>query len=577
MIDDIIETGTAIIQWDRRATVIASVFIIFIVTQFITSLRSIIALRAKGDGKTPPIEPYSIPILGNLISFAFNTEGFLGKIIKTYGPNVPVRIRILNRKIHFISGSESVLTLFRSSRNLTTVPAAILVLEGAFGSPASARPTYERDNTGIFKEPLPGSNNLEPHNRIFHNSHKGLHKNLQGNALIDLADRFLKNLEAELSSLSIGYEWTDVPDLYRIIKETVFKASTEAICGPHLFRLNSDFVADFWEFDTQLPQLFKSLPRWLIPKSFRNRDNLTACIMRWHKFAREHIDPSDPDLEYVEWEEYFGARVMRERQKELSQIDGFTDKALAATDLGMIWGSNANIVPIIGWEILDVLFRPNVLAQARGAIQQCSDHTKTGVAALEMPKLVANPLLQSIYSEELRIRNGVIIQRAPISEGFKIGRWLFPKDDLITVSSWHEHRDRSVWNEGPVNGEFHSVEDFWAERFIVYPNDPNSGPRKPSPNSKLKKTEKTADNKLRFTADAMTGSFFPYGGGQTICPGRFYAKQEAIGALAMFLTMFDIELMDKEKMPQPNLDYFPFGVVPPDRKVPARMRRRRLE
>lgn len=257
---------------------------------------------------------------------------------KAYGPNVPVRIRVLNRKIHFISGSESVLTLFRSSRDLTTAPTSILVLEGAFGSPASVRPAYERDNTGIFKDPLPGSNNLAPHNRIFHKSHKSLHKNLQGNALIDLADRFLKNLEAELSSLSVGHEWTDVPDLYRIIQETVFKASTEAICGPHLFRLNPDFVADFWEFDTQLPNLFKSLPRWLIPRSYRNRDKLTSCIMRWHKFAREHVNPSDPDLEDVEWEEYFGARVMRERQKDIGEIDGFTDKALAATDLGMIWG-----------------------------------------------------------------------------------------------------------------------------------------------------------------------------------------------------------------------------------------------
>jgi hypothetical protein len=51
-------------------------------------------------------------------------------------------------------------------------------------------------------------------------------------------------------------------------------------------------------------------------------------------------------------------------------------------------------------------------------------------------------------------------------------------------------------------------------------------------------------------------------------------QQEAIGALAMILTMFDIELKDKEKPPQMNLEYFPFGVIPPIGKVPVKMRRR---
>lgn len=84
MIDNIIETGNALIQWDVRVTAIASFLLIFILTQVITSVRSTVALRAEGDGKTPPIEPYSIPLLGNLISFAFNTEAFLGKIMLVF-------------------------------------------------------------------------------------------------------------------------------------------------------------------------------------------------------------------------------------------------------------------------------------------------------------------------------------------------------------------------------------------------------------------------------------------------------------------------------------------------------------
>lgn len=231
--------------------------------------------------------------------------------------------------------------------------------------------------------------------------------------------------------------------------------------------------------------------------------------------------------------------------------------------------------------MLDILIRPDLLSKIRAEVVNTMDPSKKGTSAIQMPKLLSNPLLQSVYCEELRLRNGVVIQRVPAVDTFKMGEWKFPKDRMIIASSWHEQRDRKVWNEGPVNGEFHSVEDFWAERFLVYPNDPNSGPRKPGSVAKSKPTKadaKADSSQPKFTADSVTGSFIPYGGGAKICPGRFYAKQEALGALALFLTMFDIEWKRDEKdMPQPNMAFFPFGVLPPLGKFPARMRRRRYD
>jgi cytochrome P450 len=150
---------------------------------------------------------------------------------------------------------------------------------------------------------------------------------------------------------------------------------------------------------------------------------------------------------------------------------------------------------------------------------------------------------------------------------------------ILTIKSagWHEGRDKKVWNEGPVNGELRDVEDFWAERFLVYPNDPNSGPRKPSAISKPKSQKSDTGNQPKFTADPVNGSFIPYGGGAKICPGRFYAKQESLGAMALFLTMFDIELKEKKKLPVPNMMFFPFGVIPPKGEFPARIRRRKVQ
>jgi len=229
--------------------------------------------------------------------------------------------------------------------------------------------------------------------------------------------------------------------------------------------------------------------------------------------------------------------------------------------------------------ILDTLLRPDVLSKAKEEITEALSYDKGTSINFEMSKLLSQPLLQSIYSEELRMRAGVAIQRVPVVDDFKIGPWKFPRGQMIIASSWHEHRDKNVWNEGPSNGVSHPVEEFWAERFLVYPNDPNSGPRRPDSKMKAKiriseKSESSVDKHI-FTIDPVQGSYVPYGGGLKMCPGRFYAKQEIFMSTAMFLTFFDIE-MEKTDFPQPNLAYFPYGVVPPLGKFPAKMRRRKV-
>ena len=239
-------------------------------------------------------------------------------------------------------------------------------------------------------------------------------------------------------------------------------------------------------------------------------------------------------------------------------------------------GANANIVPIVGWTLLDTLARSSLLLSVRSEIQTC--YSASSTSKLDMPSLLANPLLQSIYSEELRLRGATSLSRAPTHD-LKIGNYIFLKDKLILVSGWHEQRDRSVWNEGPVNGTFHSLEEVWAERFIVYPDNPLSGPRKSSasPVSTAAKDKGGEEQKPYYTTKPVEGSYVPYGGGLKICKGRFYAKQEALGSLALFLVIFDVDFVHAgpEGVPGPNMRYFPFGVVPPLGPVLARMRRRK--
>jgi hypothetical protein len=253
---------------------------------------------------------------------------------------VPVSFRILNRKLHLISGRENTLALFKNSRDTTTAPSTLIVIENLFGSPPSKRYIYAQDDTGIQAEPLPGSRPLPDHNRIYYHTHKILHANLAGPGLACFADDFVENLSAEIEQdKTVGFnEWVDIPDFYSFIRDKVFKASTSALCGPYIFLLNPTLTADFWKFDSYAPSLFKALPRWMIPEAYKVRDSLHAQVKKWHKFSNEHVDVNSKELADVQFEEYFGAKVMRERQQLLKGIDDFGEDAAAASDLGMLWG-----------------------------------------------------------------------------------------------------------------------------------------------------------------------------------------------------------------------------------------------
>lgn len=59
-------------------TIVALLFMLLLLTYLLTSLRSNFALRTKISRK-PPIAPYFIPFLGNLLPFILNPAEFCAK------------------------------------------------------------------------------------------------------------------------------------------------------------------------------------------------------------------------------------------------------------------------------------------------------------------------------------------------------------------------------------------------------------------------------------------------------------------------------------------------------------------
>ena len=68
------------LQYDRRVFIGTVLVLTFLITYLMTSLKSGIAIRRKKRGAKPPIMPYWIPFLGNMVPLLWDPSEYCSKI-----------------------------------------------------------------------------------------------------------------------------------------------------------------------------------------------------------------------------------------------------------------------------------------------------------------------------------------------------------------------------------------------------------------------------------------------------------------------------------------------------------------
>ncbi|KAK1826202.1 cholesterol 7-alpha-monooxygenase [Podospora conica] len=570
----------------QYATIAALLLLPFLLTYVLTSLRASfgrrIAARPGPGPKEAPVAPYAVPLLAHTFQFAVRTEKFLWHMLSLF-PATPFRLFVGPQKFTFIPHGDLVLALFRSSRDLTAKPLTITSLRDLFAMRPADLTVFLRDDSGIHAKPLPGFESFPPAHRVFFAQHRDLHNLLTGTALDVMTSRFITLYSSHLHStpsLPRTTDWTPLPDLYAFLRTSMFTAATTALCGPHLLRLAPTLPADFWAYDRDLMLFLRRTPRLLAPRAHATRDRVLAAFAAWHAHAAAHFPASDLASPLPEWEPLWGARLNRARALMFSGA-GLSAHGRASQDLGMLWATNANVVPSTMWALLEIYRTPGLEGRVRAEVDGCWDE---GRGEFDVPALCGRPLLTSIYHEALRYSVGVTPARDILVEEVEVGGWRFRRGETLMCNTWFGGRDEGFWNVGRVVGgrAEHPVDEFWAERFLEYPDDPASGPVRKKDESVYRgaggKAKTVEDDRTAKVVTAGTaGHFFPYGGGTKICPGRFFAKQEMVAAIAVLMREFEVELLDVEgsRKTRPDMKYFPAGSLPPDRAVPVRMRRRR--
>lgn len=232
------------------------------------------------------------------------------------------------------------------------------------------------------------------------------------------------------------------------------------------------------------------------------------------------------------------------------------------------------------WTIFEVFARPDLLSHVRDIAQRAHD---TRTEEPESVKLGTNPFLQSVFAEVTRLRVVGMLPRLVTGDDFQLGEWSIPKGSFLGIPSQTGAMNRKIWNIG-TEDDPHPLDKFWEERFLIYPDKPNSGPLRKqgsafvSSGKRLRTCSSASaqsSSEPTFSLEGLKGSYLPFGGGVKICPGRQFARQEVLCTLAKLVLKYDVEFQIPHNWePKMDYNYFPTGTLPPAEKVPFRIRRR---
>lgn len=297
--------------------------------------------------------------------------------------------------------------------------------------------------------------------------------------------------------------------LFAFAGRCIFFAGLETLFGEGV--ADDDALADFHRHDRRFTLMAAGVPPAALPGVVAARDRL-----------RRRLVPRPDASAFIRVRDEMFARITTETNRQHLQFS-------------LVWASQANTLPAAFWSLFHLLHDPH----GRAVVE-------AEVTALGLHDLKRLPQLHSSVSESLRLTSQSLTIR------------LVQRDCRLTLAG-----DRTVALRA-------------GDRVVLCPQITHHDPE-----------VFTAPHEFRhdrFLADSGPRHFFkhgqrvpiplmPYGGGVSMCPGRFLADNEISLFLGLALTTLDIELLDTTT-PALDTSRAGLGVLPPARDVRCRIRRR---
>lgn len=339
--------------------------------------------------------------------------------------------------------------------------------------------------------------------------HRQLHQHLQGAGLPELNARFAELLcKAIESELGHVGETPSTCCLYKLTQTLLVRAGLGALFWELDQSEAEQVLANFRIFDQDFALLAGGVPPALLPSSRR--------AFRWLvRFVQSGIDWTQADK--CTTKQSMGS-LLKARFEHCKTY--LTLEEIGSMQVVLMWAAHANTGPAAFWALALLLNDP-------AALRLVTEEVRGGGDPLKLP------LLTSACDEALRLYTMAFSVRDVLEDTtlqWPGGEAKLRRGDRVMAASSLYHFDAALF--GKDNSEF---------RFD------------------------------RFMGDKGISPVKPFGGGSSMCPGRYFAKNEMRILVAELLRSFDWELL--EGLPGTDETRGGIGVLPPVKDMKVSVRR----
>ncbi|KAK4199867.1 putative cytochrome P450 E-class, group IV [Triangularia verruculosa] len=446
--------------------------------------------------------PYTIPFIGHAISLFSNSTVVLTKGWRNLsgGDRQPFALQAAGTSLHVISHPKHMAEVFKNTQNFSFQGFVLDILKATGISPGAIAKTYDLDPAIVdskvdhFNYPKKDKH-FEHLNRQLHLTQ--LSPSSQNDNLASLDQSILSWLQDHLTiqnlqQYSLAQDSLEV-NLYSFINNVFIQAGEHAYFGPALSKLHPNVAKNFQIYDELYWKDLYQLPPFLAPALTSIKEKLITQFKDYFSLPREERTAQNPSWFTPNLELTLDALGVEPRDK-------------AVFFLMLYFAANSNTPKLLFWLLAHLLSSPpSYLSQIRSETSPAfTNQNLTDTTYILKPGNC--PTLERFYLEVLRFRSNSISARRVTTDTVlpAPGSFVLRKGAKVMIPWRVFHFDETVFGE--------DAKVFNPERWEHLPA-------------------------------SARGSVRPFGGGKSICPGRYLAEREVKKAVALLVRRFDFEVL----------------------------------
>ncbi|KAK8043460.1 cytochrome p450, partial [Apiospora rasikravindrae] len=428
----------------------------------------------------------------------------------------PFAITIFGSSLYIVTEPDHTAEVYKNTEALSMEGFTESLMRYNGMSDAGIRKTYSplsKDKAGF---PNPHGESLGSFVRQMN-----IHQLYPGKNLDTLDSRFLTLLDQHLRprvmqqasakyAISVTDDTLQVP-LMRWCSELMVQVSGIAYFGERLAEIGPHIPEAFLAFDNLGWQVLYQYPAFLTKELTRARRTV-------QKSLKDYFQTLQHQRTGAVW-------LINELENELRALE-VCDDDIAALFFNVYWGINTNTPKAAFWMLAHLLWKPSLVDEIRNETAAAF----SGNRLVDLSHLLNHcPKLDAVWHETLRLSSNAASVRLAMQDTV-IGGKLMRKGSRVMIPYRLLHQDEAVFG--------HNVEMFRPERFTA----------------------------KGTTAVTNGPSWRPFGGGKTMCTGRYAAKHATIMFVCLVLRRFDLAVVGRTQPPEVDLGRPVLGLMSPKDK-----------